>query len=261
MLARRQARKWFNRRCTRMHADAPGGAISRKHTLPFEIWRDRRSGIVHRRASAFIGVHRRWKFFAYFGRDGVGGAKLGPPRLNSTPRPASNFTIRAINFAGATATALVWCFGTKEVRTNAEQHGRRMCLWPNPLSAATAADVCPLLPLPRLSAADRLRVRVERPDRNRPGGNLARPDRAVRDAHRKRTPARCRALLRLRHGGLEPLRRPEGADIRAPDVHIYTRSKLPWIVLPEGVPAFEAYYDSKTLWPAESLARRRAILG
>ena len=44
-----------------------------------------------------------------------------------------------------------------------------------------------------------------------------------------------------------------------PDVHIYTRSKLPWIALPEGVPAFEAYYDSKTLWSAQSLARRSAL--
>ncbi len=46
-----------------------------------------------------------------------------------------------------------------------------------------------------------------------------------------------------------------------PDVHIYTRSKLPWIRLPDGVPAFEAYYEMSKLWPAESLARRRAILG
>ncbi len=44
-----------------------------------------------------------------------------------------------------------------------------------------------------------------------------------------------------------------------PDVHIYTRSKLPWVKLPDGVPAFEAYYDSKQLWPAESLARRTAL--
>ncbi len=44
-----------------------------------------------------------------------------------------------------------------------------------------------------------------------------------------------------------------------PDIHIYTRSKLPWIGLPAGTPAFEAYYDSKTVWPAESLARRRAV--
>lgn len=46
-----------------------------------------------------------------------------------------------------------------------------------------------------------------------------------------------------------------------PDVHIYTRSKLPWVQLPEGVPAFEVYYDLEALWPAASRARRRAILG
>jgi hypothetical protein len=46
-----------------------------------------------------------------------------------------------------------------------------------------------------------------------------------------------------------------------PDVHIYTRSKLPWVRLPEGVPAFDAYYDTKALWPAASLERRCAILG
>jgi hypothetical protein len=45
----------------------------------------------------------------------------------------------------------------------------------------------------------------------------------------------------------------------SPDVHIYTRSKLPWVRLPEDVPAFEAYYDTKTLWPSESLARREAL--
>ena len=46
-----------------------------------------------------------------------------------------------------------------------------------------------------------------------------------------------------------------------PDVHIYTRSKLPWTALPADVPAFEAYYDSKKLWPAESLERRKAVFG
>jgi hypothetical protein len=45
----------------------------------------------------------------------------------------------------------------------------------------------------------------------------------------------------------------------APDVHIYTRSKLPWIVLPDTVPAFEVYYDSKRLWPAASLERLAAV--
>jgi hypothetical protein len=46
-----------------------------------------------------------------------------------------------------------------------------------------------------------------------------------------------------------------------PDVHIYTRSKLPWIALPEGVPAFTAYYRASELWPEESLKRRKAVLG
>lgn len=46
-----------------------------------------------------------------------------------------------------------------------------------------------------------------------------------------------------------------------PDVHIYTRSKLPWVVLPDGVPAVDAYYRSSELWPAESLARRKAVFG
>ena len=45
-----------------------------------------------------------------------------------------------------------------------------------------------------------------------------------------------------------------------PDVHIYTRSKLPWITLPDDVPAFDVYYDSKALWPAASLERLQAIM-
>jgi len=45
-----------------------------------------------------------------------------------------------------------------------------------------------------------------------------------------------------------------------PDVHIYTRSKLPWVTLPDAVPRFEAYYDARALWPSESLARRKAAL-
>ena len=40
-----------------------------------------------------------------------------------------------------------------------------------------------------------------------------------------------------------------------PDVHIFTRSKLRWIRLPESVPAFDVYYDTEKLWPEESLER------
>jgi hypothetical protein len=45
----------------------------------------------------------------------------------------------------------------------------------------------------------------------------------------------------------------------APDVHIFTRSKLPWVALPESVPAFNVYYDTKKLWPAASLERLDAL--
>ena len=46
-----------------------------------------------------------------------------------------------------------------------------------------------------------------------------------------------------------------------PDVHIYVRSKQPWVRLPEGAKMFAAYYNSAEVWPAESLARRKAVLG
>jgi hypothetical protein len=41
-----------------------------------------------------------------------------------------------------------------------------------------------------------------------------------------------------------------------PDIHIYTKSKVEWLVLPEGVPAVNEYYDNKKYWSADSLARR-----
>jgi len=46
----------------------------------------------------------------------------------------------------------------------------------------------------------------------------------------------------------------------SPDVHIYTRSKLPWVALPDSVPAFEVYYDRKVLWPPASNERIEAVI-
>jgi hypothetical protein len=45
-----------------------------------------------------------------------------------------------------------------------------------------------------------------------------------------------------------------------PDVHIYTRSKVGWVILPEGAHRFDVYYDSERLWPAESLRRLKSAL-
>jgi hypothetical protein len=45
-----------------------------------------------------------------------------------------------------------------------------------------------------------------------------------------------------------------------PDVHIFTKSKVPWVTLPDDTPTCEVYYDSRTLWPAASLERLDAII-
>jgi hypothetical protein len=48
-------------------------------------------------------------------------------------------------------------------------------------------------------------------------------------------------------------------DLMPPDIHIFTASKQPWVVLPPHVPAVAEYYDLKDYWPAESLARREIL--
>ena len=45
-----------------------------------------------------------------------------------------------------------------------------------------------------------------------------------------------------------------------PDVHIYTRSKVGWVILPDDVPRFDEYYDTAEFWPADSLRRLKAAL-
>jgi hypothetical protein len=47
-------------------------------------------------------------------------------------------------------------------------------------------------------------------------------------------------------------------DALPPDIHIFTASKQPWVVLPPGALAVAEYYDPKTVWPTESLERRQA---
>lgn len=48
-------------------------------------------------------------------------------------------------------------------------------------------------------------------------------------------------------------------DRLPPDIHIFTMSKQPWVVLPAGTPAVPEFYDREKIWPAESLARRAAL--
>jgi hypothetical protein len=46
-------------------------------------------------------------------------------------------------------------------------------------------------------------------------------------------------------------------DAAKPDVHIFTRSKLPWLELPKGARVFDTFYKLDEVWPAASLDRRR----
>jgi hypothetical protein len=80
-----------------------------------------------------------------------------------------------------------------------------------------------------------------------------------------RCPA-CQTAVWSDYGGRPALRfvrvgTLDDPEVLPPDVHIFTRSKLPWVGLPADVPAFAVYYDMQAHWPPESLARRRAILG
>jgi hypothetical protein len=77
---------------------------------------------------------------------------------------------------------------------------------------------------------------------------------------------RCRVAVWSHYAGSGPVvafvrvGTLDNPDRLPPDVHIFTASKQPWMVLPAGTPAFAEYYDRETLWPRESLARRQAIL-
>jgi hypothetical protein len=48
-------------------------------------------------------------------------------------------------------------------------------------------------------------------------------------------------------------------DRLPPDIHIFTMSKQPWVILPEGVPAVREYYNPKEMWPKASQERFAAV--
>ena len=76
----------------------------------------------------------------------------------------------------------------------------------------------------------------------------------------------CRVALWSHYAGAGPLVKfvrvgtLDDPDLLPPDIHIFTASKQPWVVLPFGTPAVPGYYDRDEYWPEASLARRRAIL-
>ena len=77
---------------------------------------------------------------------------------------------------------------------------------------------------------------------------------------------RCRIALWSHYAGAGPLLAfvrvgtLDEPDRLPPNIHIFTASKQPWVVLPAGMPAVAQYYDRGAYWPAASLARRKALL-
>ncbi len=48
-------------------------------------------------------------------------------------------------------------------------------------------------------------------------------------------------------------------DRMPPDVHIFTASKQPWVVLAPHIPAVPEYYTASQIWSPASLERRRRV--
>ena len=76
----------------------------------------------------------------------------------------------------------------------------------------------------------------------------------------------CRIALWSHYAGAGPLLKfvrvgtLDDPDCLPPDIHIFTESKQPWVVLPPDIPAVTEYYDRDVYWPPESLARRQLLL-
>jgi hypothetical protein len=77
---------------------------------------------------------------------------------------------------------------------------------------------------------------------------------------------KCRIALWSHYAGAGPVvsfvrvGTLDDPDALPPDIHIFTASKQPWVVIPPGMPAVPQYYQREKCWPADSLARREAYL-
>ena len=78
---------------------------------------------------------------------------------------------------------------------------------------------------------------------------------------------KCRIALWSNYGGAGDAIRfvrvgtLDNPDAFPPDIHIFTSTKQPWVVIPPGARAVPEYYKSSEMWPKESLERRAKVLG
>ncbi len=52
----------------------------------------------------------------------------------------------------------------------------------------------------------------------------------------------------------------DNPDRVPPDIHIYTSSKQPWVIIPDGVPSVPEFYRYTDHWPEASIDRYRAAV-
>ena len=77
---------------------------------------------------------------------------------------------------------------------------------------------------------------------------------------------RCRIAVWSHYAGAGPVvafvrvGTLDDPDRLPPDIHIFTASKQPWVVLPPGARAVPEYYEREAVWSAQSLARRAVLL-
>jgi hypothetical protein len=126
------------------------------------------------------------------------------------------------------------------------------CLWCQRESGSAFA-------LNALIEADRVQHLKEEPEL------LDTPSASGRGQRLARCPS-CRLALWSNYAGAGPCIRfvrvgtLDAPHSLAPDIHIYTATRQPWVLLPPGARAVSGYYDAREYWPAESLARRHALM-
>ena len=75
----------------------------------------------------------------------------------------------------------------------------------------------------------------------------------------------CRVAVWSHYAGAGPILKfvrvgtLDQPDHLPPEIHIFTASKQPWVILPPGTPAVTEYYNREDFWPPESLARWQRI--
>ena len=154
------------------------------------------------------------------------------------------------------------------------QHGvlrRRLHLPSRALPHELAAAVRELLPLHLVPARDRRVVCAQRHDQADRVELIAgapevvdTPSASGRGQKISRCP-QCRVALWSNYSGAgDAVRFVRVGTLDAghgigPDIHIFTTTKQPWVVIPPDAKAVPEFYKPAEMWPKESLERRAAI--